>query len=172
MTTIPGMTEIRGAGTSETWRKDAAKAAFNAAWDLIYRRDREPDHDAEMLVAACASRYLWEGVGGDEQRTVGDWQVAHVASLLGDAALALRFAARSLAIVEANGWSDWRLASALEGMARAFATAGDGEARDSYAARCREVLATMTDREDRVLIASQLATVPGIEAAPAEGTTE
>jgi hypothetical protein len=65
-----------------------------------------------MLVDAFASRYLWETVGGDEQRFIADWQVAHVASLLGEPGLALRFSTSALARVEANGWTDWRLPSA------------------------------------------------------------
>src|SRR5947209_3647818 len=104
-----------------------AKAAFNACWDLIDRTDRGRDDDRRMLLAACASRHLWGLVGGDDEAAVGDWQVAHVVSLLGEAGLALRFAESSLRVTEANGWTDWRLASALEGMARAHAVAGAAE---------------------------------------------
>lgn len=138
-----------------------AAKAFNEAWELIERTDRTPEDDARMLVAATASRYLWGLVGGAEQAAVGDWQIAHVASLMGDPGLARMFAVSSLATVEANGWTDWRLASALEGMARAAAVAGEARERETYAARCRAALETV-EKDDRELIASQLQTVPGL----------
>ena len=121
---------------------------------------RTSSDDAEMLAAAFASRYLWESVGGDEQRAVGDWQIAHVASLLGNADLALAWARRALDRVEQNGWTDWRLASCYEGMARAQSVAGNGPERDRWVALAREVLAGLEDEEDRELIESQLASVP------------
>jgi hypothetical protein len=93
---------------------------------------------------------------------VGDWLIAHVASLEGLGELAHRFASTALDICRANGWSDWRLASALEGMARASAAIGDEHARDRHAAEARRVLATVEDKEDRELIASQLASIPGL----------
>jgi len=144
------------------WTVSEAKAAFNRTWVLIEQEGRSPADDAEMLITACASRYLWETGGEEEPRFIGDWQIAHVASLLGEARLAQQFAASALARVEANGWTDWRLASALEGTARAYAAAGDTAARDQFAERCRRVLDTIDDAEDRDLIAGQLATVPGV----------
>jgi len=138
----------------------AAKVAFNGAWDLIDTGERTPDQDREMLLKAAASRYLWaDAEGGDSALAIGDWQVAHVLSLLGAADLALQFATSSLQRVLANGWSDWRLASAQEGMARAYAAIGDRENRDRYADECRALLPTL-DVEDREIIGGQLATVP------------
>jgi len=69
---------------------------------------------------------------------------------------------RALDRVVENGWSDWRLASCYEGMARAHATAGNGPERDRWASLAREVLDGLDDEEDRELIGSQLATVPGV----------
>jgi hypothetical protein len=138
----------------------AAVDAFNEAWALIDLRERTEADDRALLAAAFASRYHWERVGGDEERAIGDWQIAHAASLMGLPDLALRFAVSALATVEANGWTDWRLASMYEGMARAHAAAGDAAERDRYAALAREVLATVEDAEDRDLIESQLSSIP------------
>jgi hypothetical protein len=146
----------------EDWRRQAAIAAFDQTWELIDQPVRSTQDEAAMVLAAGASRYLWDGIGGEEQLAIGDWQVAHVASLLGDGDPALRFAASALARVEANGWTDWRLASALEGMARANAARGDRATRDEFAARCRAVLATVEDTDERDVITGQLATVPGL----------
>ena len=82
-----------------------------------------------MLAAAFASRYLWDSIGVEEQRAVGDWQIEHVASVLGHADLALRWAERALERAIQNGWTDWRLASCYEGWlgpTRPPATGGNG----------------------------------------------
>ncbi|MGO9962681.1 MAG: VOC family protein [Acidimicrobiales bacterium] len=145
-------------------RREEAIAAFNRAWELIGTPDRSPGDDDDMLAAAFVSRYLWDSVGGDEQRAVGDWQIAHVASLLGCAGVALSRAERALERVVHNGWTDWRLASCYEGMARAHGAAGNAAERDRWAELCRETVATLADAEERDLIGSQLASVPGVTA--------
>jgi hypothetical protein len=144
------------------WHRQLAVDAFNEAWALIDLGVRTPEQDRELLGLAFTSRYHWGIVGGDEEAMVGDWLIAHVASLEGLGELAHRFASTALDICRANGWSDWRLASALEGMARASAAIGDEHARDRHAAEARRVLATVEDKEDRELIASQLASIPGL----------
>ena len=144
------------------WHRRQAVSAYNRAWKLIDTAERSPAQDDEMLRAAFASRYHWEQVGGDEQRAVGDWQIAHVASLLRMPELAQRYARLALERTEGAGWRGWRLASAREGMARALATAGDGAGRDRYIALARQALADEDDAADRAHIESQLATVPGV----------
>ena len=119
------MTENTDDGAAAEPDASEAIAAFNRAWELIDSAYRTSDDDDEMLAAAFASRYLWDSIGGDEQRAVGDWQIGHVASLLGYADLALGRAERALERATQNGWTDWRLASCYEGMARAQATAGN-----------------------------------------------
>jgi hypothetical protein len=77
----------------EDWRRQAAIAAFDQTWELIDQPVRSTQDEAAMVLAAGASRYLWDGIGGEKQLAIGDWQVAHGASLLGDGDPALRFAA-------------------------------------------------------------------------------
>jgi hypothetical protein len=146
------------------WHRQVAIDTFNAAWELIDLPSRTPVQDRELLQLAFTSRYHWGVVGGDEEHMVGDWMIAHVASLLGLGELAHRYAANALDVARANGWDDWRLASMLEGMARASAATGDATGRDRYAAEARRVLATLDDTNDRDLIASQLASIPGVVA--------
>ena len=144
----------------EEWRRDLAKETFNRAWELIEKAPRKPWEDREMLVLAAASRLLWEDIGGEEPLMIGDWQIGHVLSRLGDGDMALQFAQAALERASDNGWQDWRLASCVEGMARAHAARGDKVARDFYAERCQALLEALPDGEDRELITSQLATVP------------
>ena len=114
-----------------------------------------------MLAAAFASRYLWETVGGDEQRAVGDWQIAHVASLLGHR----RPRARAGGSRPRSG-----RAERLDGLAARVLLRGDGPRRGGggrpgaatagprLLARC----SALDDEEDRELIGSQLASIPAV----------
>jgi hypothetical protein len=147
------------------WHRQVAADAFNRAWELIELDTRTPEQDRQLLALVFTSRYHWGWVGGDEEAMVGDWLIAHVASLQDLGELSHRYATVALDVCRSNGWSDWRLASMLEGMARASAAVGDEHARDRYAAEARRVLATLEDKEDRELIASQLASIPGLSPA-------
>jgi hypothetical protein len=113
-----------------------------------------------MLLCAAASRWHWGRVGGAQEVAVADWQITHVASLLGLADLALLFAARSLRAAEREGWGGRRLASAHEGMSRACAPDDDAAGRERHVEAAHAALADEPDEEDRTLIAGQLASVP------------
>ena len=134
--------------------------AFNGAWELIEKPDRTPDDDAEMLQRAVASRWHWGFVGGPAQLVTGDWQIAHVASLLGLGQLAWMYANRALAMAEANGFTDFGRASVLEGMARAAAVYGDAAAHAKYYELAKEAIDAIEEDGERAVIASQFATVP------------
>jgi hypothetical protein len=150
-------------GLTSDWHRHFGASLFNAAWELIDRPNRSPDDDVEMLLAAAASRWHWGRVGGHAEVATGDWQLAHVASLLGMSELALVFARRNLEAATSSGWAGWRLASAHEGMARACAAAGDADGRAEHFGAAERALAGETDAEDARVIAGQLATVPQVD---------
>jgi hypothetical protein len=136
---------------------------FNRTWELLDAK-RDEAVDREVLATAMASRLHWQGVGTDDNLAVGDWLVAHVASRLGLADLALDFAAAAheRATTSSQEMPAWLVASTLEGRARAHAVAGHQEERDAFAADARRVLEAVDDDEDREIVESQLATVPGL----------
>jgi hypothetical protein len=144
-----------------TWHKMFAASAFNEAWDLIDKETRTDADNAAMLLATFASRYHWEEVGTDENRVVGDWQIARVASMLGLAPLAMRFARAALDRATEQGFEGWRLASCHEGMARAHAAFGNDSERDRHIKTARRLLDRVDDLEERRLVESQLESVPG-----------
>ena len=137
-----------------------AKSAFNAAWDLIDKTDRTPDDDRQMLTLAFASRWHWGEVGTPENKAIADWQVAHVASLIGDASLARAFAQAAYDSARRGDLPDWLRASTAEGLARAHACAGDRTSYDTYATEARHLVEQLDDEEDRELILGQLASIP------------
>ena len=160
--TLPGMTDPADL-LSPTDQRALAVRLFNRTWELL-ESSRNAAAERELLATALASRLHWQDVGTDENLAAGDWLVAHVASHLGYADLALDFAA---AAHERATTADppvelWLVASTQEGMARAHAVAGHDQERDQWAADARATLDGVDDDEDRELIESQLATVPGL----------
>ena len=138
-----------------------AKAAFNGAWDLIDKPDRSADDDRQMLTLAFASRWHWGEVGSAENKAIADWQVAHVASLIGETSLALAYAQAAYdAARRDDDLPDWLRASTAQGLARAHACAGDRASYEVYAAEARELIEHLDDEEDRELILGQLASIP------------
>ncbi len=148
-----------GADAAAT-RRSFAVAAFNGAWALIDKSDRSADDDRQMLTLAFASRWHWSDVGTPENRTIADWQVAHAASLIGEASLAITHAQAAYDAARSDALPDWLQASTAEGLARAHAAAGDQASYEVYAAEARQLVDRLEDEEDRELIRGQLATIP------------
>jgi hypothetical protein len=157
------MTDASANDEVARWNRNFGAALFNQTWELIEKPERTEDDDIAMLLSAASSRWHWGRAGGPGEIASGDWQVAHVLSLMGEGGLAMRFARRNLATAEAEGWTGWRLASAHEGMARAYAAQGDADGRAQHVAACEAALADEPDEDDRKVIADQLATVPAID---------
>lgn len=145
---------------SEQHRSEAARL-FNAGWTLWDLPERTADDDATLLTNAFASRHHWHEVGSLEQWIVADWMVARAAAA-GDGELAVRFARRAFTSAQGGEIEDWMVASTAEGVARAYAAAGDHSSRDEWHDRASEMTCGVRDDESRALIARQLATVPGV----------
>ena len=144
-------------------QRELAAQTFNAAWNLIDKSERTSAEERQMLTLACASRALWEGIGGAEQKVTGDWQVAHVASLLGHGSLALEFASAAYEGASTSDVPTWLLASTCEGLARAHATAGHVDETATWIEHAERLLATVDDTEDRAVIEGQLSSIPGAQ---------
>ena len=142
------------------WHARFGAEAFNGAWQLIDKSDRGEQESVDMLVAAAASLWHKKEIGRPELVWMGEWQLSHVASLLGLADLAVECARRSLSIAEEQGWDGWRLASAHEGLARACAAAGDAAGRSHHIEAANAALAREPEEDERSVIAGQLATIP------------
>ena len=130
---------------------------FNEVWRLM---DSRKDDD-RMLHAAHASRFHW-GEAEEcrpENLARGEWQVSRVYTVLGRVEPALWHARRCLEHCERNGIGDFDLAYAYEGLARAHAVAGDGEATD-WKAKARDAGDAIADREDREHFDEDYATLP------------
>jgi DNA-binding transcriptional MerR regulator len=137
-----------------------AKALYNRVWELLETADRTPADDEELVHTAHASRHFWTGVGEEKNRSIGDWQVSRVYSTLGRGEPAVHHARRALAHAQNVEGETWLLASAYEGLARAYAVAGDEAAATEWKAKAVARLAEVTDPDDREIVEGDIATLP------------
>jgi len=137
-----------------------AAQTYNRCWELLESEHRTADDDLELLTSAFASRYHWGLVGGSEKMITGDWMVARAASALGESSIALRFAQRAYGEAQAPRTPDWLVASTAEGVARAFAGAGDQVQSDEWRQRALVLVARIEDEDDRAIVADQVNSIP------------
>ena len=132
---------------------------FNGAWDLLDKADRTPAEDAQMIHMAHASRYHWGVIGTPLEFERGDWQIARVYSVVGEADNALKFAQSCLHACIENQIGDFDLAFAYEAAARAYAVAGNTKMRDKHLDLAKEAGEAITKKEDRDYFFGELETI-------------
>ena len=113
-----------------------------------------------MVNAAHASRYLWTAIGDDQNFAIGDWQISRVYSVLGRAEPAVFHARRCLDHATKVESQPWLLASAYEGLARAYAVSGDRAAALEWKTKAEGRLNEVDDAEDREIVERDIATLP------------
>jgi DNA-binding transcriptional MerR regulator len=161
----PKETEVTNPSTvsseldAQTQRALAA-ALFNRVWQLLEQTDRATADDDEMVNAAHASRLLWTSIGDAQNWAIGDWQISRVYSVLGRAEPAVFHARRCLSHAERVEGQTWLLASAYEGLSRAYAVAGDRAAAAEWKAKAEQRLTEVEDPEDREIVERDIATLP------------
>lgn len=147
-------------GPTEPSERQLAIDLFNRVWTLLEQPGRSTEDDDRMVHAAHASRYHWGQVGGPEQVAIGEWQCARVYSTLGRAEPALHHARRCVAVVTAADVPVWLVASAHEGLTRAYAVAGNREEARREHTVTVALLEQITDPEDRQVVEDDLAAIP------------
>jgi hypothetical protein len=143
----------------DTQRRLAA-GLYAEVWRLLDLPNRRPEQDDEMLHAAHASRYLWGKVGDPVTLARGEWLCSRVYAVLRRPSSAIWHAHRCLELLtEFGGAEDWDEAAACEGLARAYALAGNSHEKDMWLARAREALRAVADKDDRAPIEADLNTI-------------
>ncbi|MFL6182188.1 MAG: MerR family transcriptional regulator [Actinomycetes bacterium] len=141
-------------------QKALAASLFNRVWELLEKADRTPSDNDEMVNAAHASRLLWSTIGDAQNFAIGDWQISRVYSVLGRSEPAVFHARRCLDHSQLVDGQPWLLASAYEGLARAYAVAGDRAAAAEWKAKAEERLLQVDDADDREVVERDIATLP------------
>jgi tetratricopeptide (TPR) repeat protein len=144
--------------TLEEAQIEFAKRTNGQVWKLLEKTDRTPAEDEEMECAAFASLYHWLQSGTQVHHQRGEWLIAHVYTILGEAESALKFANRCLELTEAykNQMEDFDIAYAYEGMARANALSGNIEAAEKFLGLAESAGEEISDAESKKIFMGDL----------------
>ena len=137
-----------------------AIALFNRVSELLEKTDRTDDDDQELVNAAHASRYHWTSIGTARHLAIGDWQISRVYSTLGRAEPAVFHALLCLDNARRATDEPWLLASAYEGLARAYSVAGDRGAATEWKNKAVAQLELVTDPDDREIVERDVGGLP------------
>jgi tetratricopeptide (TPR) repeat protein len=148
--------------TLEEAQKEFAKRTNGQVWKLLEKTDRTPAEEEEMECAAFASLYHWLQAGTGVHHQRGEWLIAHVYTILGEAESALKFANRCLELTEAykNQMEDFDIAYAYEGMARANALSGNREAAEKFLGLAESAGEEISDAESKKIFTGDLNSGP------------
>jgi tetratricopeptide (TPR) repeat protein len=120
-------------------------------WDLLDKADRTKEEDELMIHTAHASCRHWLEAGTGLHHQRGEWLISRVYAVLGVGDAALRHANRCLELTEqyADLMQDFDRAFAYEGVARAYAVAGNREEARKYAGLAAQAGEAIADKGDR-----------------------
>jgi hypothetical protein len=135
-----------------------AKRTNGKVWQLLGKSDRSPAEDEQMKLAAYASLYHWLQVGKEVNHQRGEWMIAHVYTVLGESAPALKHAQHCLELTEAfmDQMTDFDIAYAYEGMARANALAGNRETARQFFEKAKAAGEAIANPEDKEIFVGDL----------------
>lgn len=152
--------------TTETrdWHKHFAASCFNACWDLLDKPVRTPAEEQKMLALTHASRCHWDEIGGPQEFSIGDWQIARVYAVLGNPELAVRYGQSALQWAKEHDLPPFCVAYGHEAIARGLALTADTQGVAAHVAAAREVAETITDEGTRKAVLDDLQTIPGQKA--------
>ena len=131
--------------------KTFAREAHERTWQLLESDKRSPEEDAEMIEAAHTSAYHWVRGGTELNQQRAQWLLARVYSMLGMGERALFHANHCHQLTETHKelMKDFDRAFALEGLARAHASAGDLKQAADYRRKAESAGQQIADAEDR-----------------------
>ena len=152
--------------TEAEWHRKQAVALFNFTWTLIDKSDRTPAEADLMVHSAHASRYHWHIAGDVVNYLRGDWQIAHVYTLLNVPGRALHYAQLCLRQCAEHQIGDFDLAFAYEAMARAYACAGQAAEAQHYYRLAGQAGEQIAEEDDRQVFQKNLAAGPWFAANP------
>jgi hypothetical protein len=139
-----------------------AAHCFNAAWDLIEKKDRTPDDDRMMVALNQASLYHWRQRDdcSDQRLSVGYWQASRIHAILDNAPEALRHG--EVCLGYSGGLSPFFLGYAHEALARAHKVAGSARAAREHLDAALALAGRVAKKEDRELLLADLHALAGL----------
>jgi hypothetical protein len=128
-----------------------AKDFNGKTWGLLDKQERTKEENELLTDYAHASLAHWRAAGTGVHLQRGVWMLARVYTVLGNAQMALQYAAGCLELTKQHKelLSDFDFAFAYECMARAQALAGEKAEAQNYIAKVDEAGKAIKDAEDR-----------------------
>ncbi len=143
------------------WDRWFAVECNNQAWDLVEQASRTAEDAEKMLQAAHAAAHHWSRVGTELNFARADLLLGQVHALLGNGALALRYAQRSYDFFAARpDTPDWEIAFAHAVLAHAAHAAGHAELHALRHASASDLGARVTDATEREIFLRTWRQVP------------
>jgi hypothetical protein len=139
-----------------------AKRQFNETWDLIDKKDRTPQDDAQMLHKAHTSAFLWQQAEKPVNNARGEWQVSHVYAILKFGQPALLHGKLSLDLCLANDIGGIDLIFGYEAVARAYAVLGDKEKATENIDLAYELAQKFDDEQEKKYILGEIDSVKAL----------
>jgi tetratricopeptide (TPR) repeat protein len=135
-----------------------AKLIYNNIWGLLNKSDRTASEDEDMLLSAYASLYHWKQVGNEINLQRGYWMLSRVYQTMGHADQAIEWALKCQRITKENPtvMADFDLAYAEEGLARAYALAGDLKKAEKHYKLATDLGNKIKDPEDQKIFLGDL----------------
>lgn len=135
-----------------------AKRFNGSVWELLEKQDRTPEEDERMIAAAYASNFHWSFVGTEVHQQRGEWILARIYTVLGEAPLAVKHASRCLELTNTfkDKMEDFDIAFAYEGIARGQALAGNGDEAREYLEMAEKAGEQIADSEDKEIFVTDL----------------
>ena len=121
------------------------------AWSLLDQPNRTGDENDRMLDYAHASLTHWRFTGTAVHHQRGVWMLSRVYAVLGQASLAEYYARRCLEFLQSDKaeMEDFDFAFGAEGLARAYAIAGDRPEALKYIAQAQQAGEAIANQDDR-----------------------
>lgn len=132
---------------------------FNAAWDLLEKKDRTEDDNFKMIHTAHASRFHWGEIGTPLELQRGEWQISRVYSVLelGESALHHAQCCYDTCIEKEIG--DFDMAFACEALARAHHVLGNYGKRDIFIKMAKVASESIEDTGNKEYFLGELSSV-------------
>ena len=120
-------------------------------WNLLDQPTRTRDENERMLDYAHASLAHWRVTGTARQHERGEWMLARVYAVLGEAELSLRHAQRCMELLEDHKeeMQPFDFAFAPEALARAHALAGNKPQALKYIQLAQQAGDAIQEEDDR-----------------------
>jgi len=144
------MEEIKAYTIDEAHQK-FAKSINGRVWELLQKSARSQIEDDEMLYAAHACTYHWRFVGTAIHQQRGEWLISRVHVVLDHPQEALRHAERCFQLTSDHKdlITDFDIAYAYEGLARAHALLGDQTEAEKYYRLAEQTGNAIKDDQDK-----------------------